>query len=627
MFEIKNQITAKMCVKAAIFAIFSLFCFTVKNGTHSLTEEQMVQLGGWWPAQLSRLSGAFREPSSLYFLLFLLFVVAYLFLLQRISFSHYRISIVLSVCYALLVMLGESFYKYDNWNRVFGNNFAVLTSLLRGAGMGILFFFFVQIVLKIQVRTNEKSISFCKVSLIIGGILVLCWIPYMIIAFPGGMNADTRDQIAQITGNSEFCFTARMIQQDPTGTLWNNNHPVLFTFILKWFVALGGALGSYSLGFEIYAILQSVVFALAIAYMLTKLISYGFSQRLIGIFVAFFALNPLFPIWGMTIMKDVPFTIALVFAVIWLYEFLSGKRKVGVKGCLSFGTILLVMMLFRNNGFFMATLAIPFLIFLLWKEKRKMFRLVGTFLITIVVFKVGITGVLFSALGIGAGSTGEILSVPFQQTARYIREYRDEITSEEEETILRVLNTGRTLDEIADLYVPHRADAVKSRYNSKSTGTDLKNYALVWGKHFFKHPRVYVQAYLNMAHCWFGMESWNDTVYYLGVDPYIQSMLGDVKSPEALSSARNAVIGYTRILDRCPLTSWLLEFSVYTWAYIILLVVMILRKKCEVFLASVMLFVNYLICMAGPVGYMRYAIPMVVCLPFVILLTFQSDKV
>ena len=627
MFEAKNHITAKMCVKAVIFAIFSVFCFTVKNGTYRLTEEQMAQFGGWWSAQLSRLAGVFREPSSLYFLLFLLFVGAYLFLLQRISFSHCCISIALSICYALLILLGESFFAYNNWDCVFGNSFALFTSLLRGTGMGILFFFFMQFILKIQIRTKEQSISFCKLFLIIGGILVLCWIPYMIIMFPGAMNADTRDKVAQITGNSQFCFTARMIQQDPTGTLWNNNHPVLFTLILKCFVALGGALGSYSWGFHIYCILQSVAFAAAIGFLLTKLSSYGFSRRIIGIFVAFFALNPLFPLWGMTIMKDVPFTIALVFSVVWLYEILSGKKRAGVKECVFGGMVLLIMMLFRNNGFFMAALAIPFLIFLLWKEKKKMLCLVGTFLITIVVFKVGITGLLFSTLGIGGGSAGEMFSVPFQQTARYIKEYRDEITPEEEKIILRVLNTGRTLDEIADLYVPHRADMVKSRYNSKSTGTDLKNYALVWGKQFFKHPGVYLQAYLNMAHCWFGMESMADNIYYMGVDTYIQNMLEGVKSPECLSQGRYAVSGYTKFLDNCPLTSWLLEFSVYTWAYIVLLVVMVLRKKREAFLTSVMLFANYLICLAGPVGYMRYAIPMVVCLPLVILLTFYSDKV
>ena len=626
MFEVKNQITGKMCVKAVIFAVFTVLCFTVKNGMYQLSEEKIVQSGGWWLAQLNRLSSIFVNPSSLYLILFILFVGAYLFLLQRISFSHCLISIVLSVCYSLLVLLGESYYRYNNWDCVFGSGFAFCTSLLIGPGLGILFFFVMQFVLKISVHTKEERTSFLRVFLTIGGIFVLCWLPYMILMFPGSMNADTRDQVAQITGTSRFCFTARMIQQNTTGFLWNNNHPVLFTWILQCFVRLGGALGSYSWGFELYAVLQSLGFSAAIAYLLTKLRSYGFSQRLIGSFVIFFALNPLFPLWGMTIMKDVPFAIALIFVTVWLYEMLSGRKETGIKECMLFGGALLIQMLFRNNGFFMAVLAVPFLAILLWKEKKKMLRLVGTFVLSIAVFKVGIGGILFPALGIGGGSSGEMFSIPFQQTARYIQEYRDEVTKEEENAILRVLNTGGTLEEIAVLYEPYRADQVKAKYNSAASGTDLKNYAIVWLKQFLKHPDVYVEAYLNMAHCWFGMEAKADNICYMDVDPYIQQMLPGVTEPQSLVPVRKAIKEYTRFLNYFPLTSWLLEFSVYTWITIMLLVVMVIRRKRDAFLTAVMLFANYLICLAGPVGYMRYAIPMVVCLPFVILVTFHSDK-
>ena len=130
MFEVKNQITGKMCVKAVIFAVFTVLCFTVKNGMYQLSEEKIVQSGGWWLAQLNRLSSIFVNPSSLYLILFILFVGAYLFLLQRISFSHCLISIVLSVCYSLLVLLGESYYRYNNWDCVFGSGFAFCTSLI-----------------------------------------------------------------------------------------------------------------------------------------------------------------------------------------------------------------------------------------------------------------------------------------------------------------------------------------------------------------------------------------------------------------------------------------------------------------------------------------------------------------
>lgn len=627
MFEIKHERTNKMIVKAILFAMFSVFGFVVRNGMYQMTPEKIKEVGGYWSALLQRLASVFASPSSVYLILFLLLVVVYIGIMQRLTFSHRVISGVLSACYALLLMLSEGYYRYDNWDCVFGNKFAFFTSLLRGAGIAVFFFFVMQILFAVHVEAKEGEHSFVKTFLKLLGVFVICWLPYMIIMFPGAMNPDTRDQVAQLTGNSHFCFTARMIEQNTPDFLWNNNHPVLFTLVLKGFVSLGGALGSYAWGFELYAVLQSIAFAAAIAFLLTKLRSYGYSKKIVLGFAVFFALNPLFPLWGMTIMKDVPFTIFLVFACVWLYEIISGKRNCGIKSCLMLGFALLFMMMFRNNGFFMALLAVPFLVILMWKERKKMLWLLGTFLITIVVFKIGITGLLFTSLGIGQGSAGEMYSVPFQQTARYIKEHRKEVTKEEEKAILAVLNTGGTLDEIADLYVPYRADQVKATFNSKASSADMKNYIKVWFTQFTKHPTVYIQAYLNLIHCWFAMESKADNIYYPDVDPYIAQMLPGVTQPEALSGARASVRAYTKLLDSSPLTSWLLEFSVYSWVYLALLVIMIVRKKREAFLTAVMLFANYLVCLAGPVGYMRYALPMIICLPLAILLTFQSDRV
>lgn len=624
MSKVVKKIDMKMCIKAAVWAVCTVFCFCVKNGTYRLTQEQIDQYGGWLPAQFYRLASVFASPSFVYAVLFALLVCVYIMIFQRMKFIHVKLSILISGCYALCILLGESYFVFDSWICVFGNGFAVFTSLLRGTGIALLCFIVLQFIWRIQITPGERMVSVARTFAKIALVLVICWLPYMIIMFPGAMNPDTRDQVAQITGNSHFCFTARMIRQDTAGFLWNNNHPVLFTLILKGFVSLGGFLGSYAWGFEIYSVLQSLAWIAVIAYMLTKLRSYGLSRKILLGFVCFFALNPLFPLWGMTTMKDVPFTIFLLLSLIQLYEILSGRKKAGVKELALLGGLLLFMMLFRNNGLFMVLLTLPFLVIMLWKERKKMLGVAGTFLLTAVVFKVVITGLLFTALGIGSGSTGEMLSVPFQQTARYIKEHRQEVTAEEEKAILAVLNTGGTLDEIADLYVPYRADQVKAKYNPLSSTAELKGYIQVWFKQFVKHPSVYVQAYLNLAHCWFGMEGKADNIYYSDVDPYIQQMLPGVTQPKALTGARKVINGYIKLLDSSPLTSWLLEFSVYTWVYIILFAVMIIRRKAVAFLTIMMIFANYIICLAGPVGYMRYAIPMIICLPFAIILTFAS---
>ena len=80
---------------------------------------------------------------------------------------------------------------------------------------------------------------------------------------------------------------------------------------------------------------------------------------------------------------------------------------------------------------------------------------------------------------------------PFQQTALYVQKYGNELSQEEYEIINAVLPA----DEIAELYVANRADAVKFRYKQLATGEDPVNYFSLWLKQFFKHSHVYFEAF------------------------------------------------------------------------------------------------------------------------------------
>ena len=86
-------------------------------------------------------------------------------------------------------------------------------------------------------------------------------------------------------------------------------------------------------------------------------------------------------------------------------------------------------------------------------------------------------------LDIPAGSVGEALSVPMQQTARYIRDYGNEVTDDERTAIEKVLD----YDAIAQSYMPELSDGVKQYYKNPGKG-DLARYMLVWAKMLLKHP-------------------------------------------------------------------------------------------------------------------------------------------
>ena len=76
-----------------------------------------------------------------------------------------------------------------------------------------------------------------------------------------------------------------------------------------------------------------------------------------------------------------------------------------------------------------------------------------------------------------------------QQTARYIRDYGDEVTDDERTAIEKVLD----YDAIAQSYMPELSDGVKQYYKNPGKG-DLARYMLVWAKMLLKHPVCYFEA-------------------------------------------------------------------------------------------------------------------------------------
>jgi hypothetical protein len=354
----------------------------------------------------------------------------------------------------------------------------------------------------------------------------------------------------------------------------------------------------------------------------------GLSKNLARIIYVFFVLCPIFPLWGLSTFKDTPFTIALLLVIILLYDAFKFPEKFKGKKYFALFLVLLLLMLVRNNGFYMLLVLLPFVIIHFRKDKKFLVKIVSVLLIPMLLFKVGYTEILFNAVGIHEGSPREMLSVPFQQTARYILEYKDEITPEEEENILAVLGSGdTTLDDIADSYMPDRSDPVKSLYNKYATNSDLINYFKTWAVELKKHPAVYVEAFLNLNYSWFNFESRHDFVYYDGIiDENIPKYVSGLENPESLTDAKDALWQFVHLIAQVPLVSATLELSFYTWAYVVVFLAMLMRKKHKELLAILPIFANYLICFVGPVAYMRYVVPMVACLPFTIFITFSRDK-
>lgn len=109
------------------------------------------------------------------------------------------------------------------------------------------------------------------------------------------------------------------------------------------------------------------------------------------------------------------------------------------------------------------------LIFLLTKKKK---RYLAASLFCLIFVWIGYNNIFLPLSGVQPGSKREMLSVPFQQTARYINCYPDEVTQEEKNAIDKVLD----YEHIADNYNPEASDQVKNTFNENATNEELKNY-------------------------------------------------------------------------------------------------------------------------------------------------------
>lgn len=72
-----------------------------------------------------------------------------------------------------------------------------------------------------------------------------------------------------------------------------------------------------------------------------------------------------------------------------------------------------------------------------------------------------------------------MFSLPFQQTACYVRDYRAEVTEEEKQAIKNVLD----YNSLIEIYLEVTADPVKTAYHAKNS-KELMEYFAVWVRQF-----------------------------------------------------------------------------------------------------------------------------------------------
>ena len=428
-------------------------------------------------------------------------------------------------------------------------------------------------------------------------------VPYLMLYAPGLNIFDTHDQLLQFYGYPSYIGD---------GSALSDHHPVFLTVVYAAFMKLGLLLGDANIGQLIYSLVSMAVLACAWAYALCLLYDLGLGKKACLAIAVFVAAYPVTALYAFNMCKDVsaaPFVLMYVCQMLRIRASEGGVMKDKRFMIFVFANSFALMLTRKPSMYALAFASL----FVIIRYRGVRLRLAAALLGAVALFHVGYSSVLLPALGVIPGETREMLSIPFQMTARYMNTYPDEVTQEELSAVSRVLDL-----EAIPRYDPRLSDPVKDTSNPELGNGNLAAYLKAFVSMGLRHPGVYLDAWLNMIYGYFYPSDGNTIVCLTLNSPDKGGMV--LRQSEKLDTLRLEFfefIYYT--LRRLPGVGMLFYVNTVSWAFLLLLVYAVLRGGLKEAAPWMFFFGTLGICLLSPKsGEIRYLMPIFYALPIML---------
>lgn len=435
--------------------------------------------------------------------------------------------------------------------------------------------------------------------------ILLCWLIYLIAFYPGILSPDPSYQILQYFGiDNKYSYYSILIDKS---VILTNHHPVIHTLLLGSCIKIGIKLfNSFNIGLFIYTLIQTFILAATLSYTIKFMKEINVNEKYRKLCLFIYALVPVFPLYALSPVKDVIFGCLIILYVISLYKFIKNKCSMNVKDIVREIILIILIMLFRNNGFHVVLLSFPFL-FLTSRKNLKKYLLI---FLVVISFYFSYNKVILPHFKITNGSVREMLSVPFQQTARYVKEHKNEVTKSEKKAIDKILD----YDTIDKRYNPKLADPVKNKFNRYYTNNDLKNYFKVWFLELKKHPITYIEATINNTYGYFYPVETNWYVYI--IPKKIVNDFGFNYSFNSLYILRYVLSAIALVFPYIPFIGLFVNIGFNTWILLFMLSYLSYKKNYKSIIYILPSLILLLVCFVSPANtYFRYALPNIFLMP------------
>ena len=569
--------------------------------------------GGVLSGEFLRFSEVFTHVGPQSAILFLLFVFFY----QRFALGKpcLRSALVLAVFVAVVTVFAKSFAAYDDWRLVLGSKFQIVLSIVQIAGYSSLYYAMTAALYRFLDRkqglvpadldSSRNRIRFlvtffwnhfgiCSCLLIL-----LAWLPMLILYFPGSVPWDGARQL-----NVAFGFYPL-----------SNHDPLLITYLYGALMSIGKVLGGTDAwGLFFVIAIQAAFCAAAMAVCCRTFENENLPRPMIVGALVYFMLNPVLCCYSSTLLKDVlSAALFLLFATmvfcIWRRRNEKGLR---VPTWLLFVACGIALSLSRNNCIYVvvATIAV---MFVAWKRQRLGLVCSGVLIVSSFVLW---NFLALPALGAQPGKVTEALSIPLEQTARYVTKYPEEVSELEKTAIDGILR----YDEIADNYTSDSSDLIRRLLRTPISSEAYRQYFGTWLSMFCKHPEVYIEATMAQTVGYFypQLTRYNDT-HMLNERSEVLDK-GEYDVPFVFDEkARKEIAIIARTAVHIPVLGLFQTAGLYTWIALLTLFYVLHRRKWSALPVLVPMIMTIFVCMASPLnGSLRYMLPVVITVPVMI---------
>lgn len=566
--------------------------------------------------------------------LLLLAIAALIYIGKQISSSiQQRVLLMLfSGIFSFSQLISKSYKSAGSWDLLFDNSMNRTRAWIQGLAYAIICYYILKLLYylaqKYLMQKCENVLSeknYARTFWMSAGLMLLCWLPYFVIFYPGTSNEDTVIQLMEY-------FHIHSYINDMTAAAWadafiTNHHPYLLTMLFGGFIRMGLALGDIRLGVAAYSLLHMVFLAYTFSAGILYLNYVGVSKKRLKCILLLLMFLPIFPLYSICMVKDTIYASFCLLYILMMYEVTRtrGAALESIKFDAALFALGLMMML--TKVYAMHILTVVGVIYLLHYRKY-MLRTILVIFVPVVLYKFAFLNLLLPALGVAPGGIQEGLSVMIQQTARYVTEYGEEVTEEERTAINEVL----VYEDIPEDYNPELSDPVKKKWRQDYTQEELSAYYRVWFQMLLKHPDVYVESILHNTYQYYDINKISSLEYY-EFHPYLQENDEEhaytwlyVENLPRFEEERYVVNQMILLLQKIPglnvfmsvgLLPWILWFFVYSYIF---------QKRARYAETLLIPVITFGVCLLSPDnGNYRYIMPIMFALPYLGVLCYTDQ--